>query len=180
MKITSSQQNFLFIHLLPPVREKAPLFLSNSHRTIRTKHLALCSFPTVFDSVFQAKMASAFVSLTVSTHIRGTLSPGVKSGQWLPCQRVNLVRTPSRSYRVQSFPMMTESKPPINAPSGVLLLSSSVLAIAAIGCVFEITGGHPTYGFNTTASILVVSLPSFLFLFYSAIKKGQLEALDDS
>lgn len=76
--------------------------------------------------------------------------------------------------------MMAEPKAPIDAPSGVLLLSSSVLAIATIGCIFELTGGHPTYGFNVTAGILTVSLPSFLFLFYAAIKKGQIEALEDS
>lgn len=74
---------------------------------------------------------------------------------------------------------MAEDSPPINAPSGLLLLSSSVLAVASVGCVFELTGGHPTYGPSVTSAILAVSLPSFLFLFYSAIRKGQQEALDD-
>lgn len=82
--------------------------------------------------------------------------------------------------RAQRSPMrMEESSPPINAPSAVLLLSSSVLAIASVGCVFELTGGHPTYGAKITSAILAVSLPGFLFLFYSAIRKGQQEALDD-
>lgn len=74
---------------------------------------------------------------------------------------------------------MADDSPPINAPSGFLLLSSSVLAIATVGCVFELTGGHPTYGPNLTSAILAVSLPGFLFLFYAAIRKGQQEALDD-
>lgn len=69
--------------------------------------------------------------------------------------------------------------PPINAPSSVLLLTSSVLAIASIGSVFELTGGHPTYGTQLTSAILAVSLPGFLFLFYAAIRKGQQEAIDD-
>lgn len=75
---------------------------------------------------------------------------------------------------------MENDSPPINAPSGVLLLLSSVLAIAFIGSVFELTGGHPTYGTTFTSGVLVISLPGFLFLFYSAIRKGQQEALDDS
>lgn len=70
-------------------------------------------------------------------------------------------------------------KPPINAPSVVLLLSSSVLAIASIGCVFELSSGHPTYGSTFTSVVLAISLPSFLFLYYAAIRKGQQEALDD-
>lgn len=69
--------------------------------------------------------------------------------------------------------------PPINAPSSVLLLTSSVLAIATIGCMFELGGGHPTYGQNLTTGILVLSLPGFLFFFYAAIRKGQQEAMDD-
>lgn len=69
--------------------------------------------------------------------------------------------------------------PPINAPSSVLLLTSSVLAIATIGCMFELGGGHPTYGKGITTGILVASLPGFLFFFYAAIRKGQQEAMDD-
>lgn len=76
--------------------------------------------------------------------------------------------------------MMGNKSPPINAPSGLLLVLSSVLAIASIGSVFELTGGHPTYGSSITSGVLAVSLPGFLFLFYSAIRKGQEEALDDS
>lgn len=76
-------------------------------------------------------------------------------------------------------PIQMEGNVPINAPSAVLLLSSSVLAIASIGCVFELTSGHPQYGQTITSAVLAFSLPGFLFLFYSAIRKGQQEALDD-
>ncbi len=68
---------------------------------------------------------------------------------------------------------------PINAPSGVLLAVSSILAIASVGCVFELAGGHPQYGQSLTAGILVVSFPLFLGLFYAAIRKGQAEAEED-
>lgn len=74
---------------------------------------------------------------------------------------------------------MESDAPPVNLPSSVLLLSSSILAIAAIGCVFELSGGHPSLGSTRTFTILAVSLPGFLFLFYAAIRKGQQEALDD-
>lgn len=74
---------------------------------------------------------------------------------------------------------MADGGPPINAPSSVLLLTSSVLAISSIGCVFELSGGHPTYGSQLTCVILAGSLPGFLFFFYAAIRKGQQEALDD-
>lgn len=68
---------------------------------------------------------------------------------------------------------------PVNAPSVVLLLTSSVLAIASIGCVFELSGGKPTYGPTVTSAILALSAPGFLFFFYAAIRKGQQEALED-
>lgn len=68
---------------------------------------------------------------------------------------------------------------PINLPSIVLLLTSSVLAIASIGCVFELSDGKPTYGSTATIGILALSLPGFLFTFYAAIRKGQQEALED-
>lgn len=76
--------------------------------------------------------------------------------------------------------MAAEGGAPINLPSGVLLLASSVLAIACVGCVFELSGGHPQYGTPFTAGVLAVSAPAFAFLYYAAIKRGQLEAeLDD-
>jgi len=71
---------------------------------------------------------------------------------------------------------MQISEPPINLPSYVLLLASSVLAIASIGCVFELSSGNPQYGGPTTTAILCVSLPSFIFLFYAALQKGKAES----
>lgn len=72
-----------------------------------------------------------------------------------------------------------EGRVPIDLPSGVLLAVSSVLAIAAVGCVFELSSGHPQYGVPLTSGILIVSLPGFLGLFYAAIRKGQVEAEED-
>jgi hypothetical protein len=71
---------------------------------------------------------------------------------------------------------MDNSPKTIPVPSGVLLLVSSVLAIASVGCVFELSGGHPQYGTAVTGGILVVALPGFLYLFAAAIRKGQEEA----
>lgn len=64
-------------------------------------------------------------------------------------------------------------------PAGVLLGASSVLAIATVGCVFELSSGHPQYGVPATAAILVGSGPGFVALFAAAIRKGQLEAEED-
>lgn len=101
-----------------------------------------------------------------------------------PMQRTH---APSRSGSL-SLTMMTQSGggggqgsggPPVDAPSGVLLGVSCVLAIASVGSIFELTGGHPTYGSGPTSAVLAVTLPAFLFLFYAAIRKGQQEAMDD-
>lgn len=64
----------------------------------------------------------------------------------------------------------------INVPSGVLLALSSVMAISTVGCVFELSSGHPQYGYKLTSFILTVSAPAFLFLFAAAIRKGRAEA----
>lgn len=68
---------------------------------------------------------------------------------------------------------------PVNLPSGLLLAVSSVLAIASVGCVFELSSGHPQYGVPLTTGILAFSLPGFLALFYAAIRKGQAEAEEE-
>lgn len=86
--------------------------------------------------------------------------------------------SPIKTYPSHNTFKMTDA-PPINAPSTLLLLTSCVFAIATVGCTFELSGGHPQYGQNLTAGIFVVSLPTFIFMFYAAIKKGQQEALDD-
>jgi hypothetical protein len=87
----------------------------------------------------------------------------------------------SRQSRVRPAPAVSMDGSPktLPVPSGVLLLVSSVLAIASVGCVFELSGGHPQYGTAVTGGILVVALPGFLYLFAAAIRKGQEEAEQD-
>lgn len=53
---------------------------------------------------------------------------------------------------------------------------SSVLAIAAIGCVFELSSGNPQYGAVWTSVILLMSLPGFLATFWLALQKGRHES----
>jgi hypothetical protein len=53
---------------------------------------------------------------------------------------------------------------------------SSVLAIASIGCVFELSSGKPQYGSALTTVILLLSLPSFLATFWLALQKGRHES----
>ncbi|KAJ8903932.1 hypothetical protein NDN08_000463 [Rhodosorus marinus] len=76
----------------------------------------------------------------------------------------------------RSFSMNTGgSPPPVNLPSSALLGLSSILAIATIGCIFELSSGHPQYGTPITVGILALSAPGFLFFYYAAIKKVKSE-----
>ncbi|CAM9619561.1 unnamed protein product [Discosporangium mesarthrocarpum] len=69
---------------------------------------------------------------------------------------------------------------PIDLPAYLLLSLSTVLAIAFVGCIFEATSAPtPQLGYPLTYLIGILSLPSFLFLFYAAIKKGQAEAEEE-
>mmetsp|Transcript_22049 Transcript_22049/g.44607 ORF Transcript_22049/g.44607 Transcript_22049/m.44607 type:complete len:188 (-) Transcript_22049:632-1195(-) len=68
---------------------------------------------------------------------------------------------------------------PLDVPSPILLASSMILAIASIGSIFELGGGNPSNGFATSAAISALGLPSCLFLFYAAIKKGAAETEED-
>ena len=129
-----------------------------------------------------AFVSSCGVQLTTNQSRSWRATTTVSKGQFARTAR--RVRCPPDEQhcapQAPRAPMRMEgSSPPINAPSGLLLLTSSILAIASVGCVFELTGGHPMYGSTVTSGILAVSLPSFLFLFYSAIRKGQQEAEDD-
>lgn len=47
------------------------------------------------------------------------------------------------------------------------------------GSIFELSGGNPQYGFPVTAAIAAIGLPTCLFLFYAAIKKGIAETEED-
>jgi hypothetical protein len=53
--------------------------------------------------------------------------------------------------------------------SGVLLLLSCLMAIAAVGSVFELSSGHPELGQMTTSLILVGSIPLTAICFWLAV-----------
>ena len=53
---------------------------------------------------------------------------------------------------------------------GVLLLTSCVAAIAAVGSVFELSSGTPKFGSSITWVILAVSIPLVAGAFYAAVK----------
>ena len=53
--------------------------------------------------------------------------------------------------------------------SGVLLLLSCISAIAATGCVFELTSGNPDLGNTNTTIILIVSIPLTIIFFLTAV-----------
>lgn len=91
------------------------------------------------------------------------------------------VRRCARIHRVDksvTAPRM-ESEIGFDVPAGVLLAISSVLAIASVGCGFELSSGHPQLGYNVTLVILLVSLPGFITLYYAALQKGKVEADED-
>jgi len=68
---------------------------------------------------------------------------------------------------------------PIEAPSPILLSSSMLLAITSVGSIFELIGGSPMMGFIPSVLFALVGVPSCLFLFYAAIKKGSAETEAD-
>jgi hypothetical protein len=70
----------------------------------------------------------------------------------------------------------------IPVPAYLWLLTSTVGAIAFIGCIFQLfynVPPAPVLGVPLTAVILVLSGPAFIFLFLIAIKRGQREADED-
>lgn len=69
-----------------------------------------------------------------------------------------------------------DSGVPIDLPSPILLSSSMVLAIASTGSLFEITGGK---GSLPSLAIVIIGIPTCLFLFYAAIQKGIAETEAD-
>lgn len=54
--------------------------------------------------------------------------------------------------------------------SGLLLGLTCVAAIAAVGCIFELSSGVPELGVATTAIILAVSVPLTLVCFWAAVQ----------
>ncbi|MFB8791276.1 MAG: hypothetical protein U7123_21195 [Potamolinea sp.] len=57
--------------------------------------------------------------------------------------------------------------------SGVLLLSSCVAAIAAVGSIFELSSGNPQLGALTTGIILAASIPLTGLFFYAAVQDAR-------
>ena len=53
--------------------------------------------------------------------------------------------------------------------SGILLLVSCIAAIAAVGCVFELSSGEPDLGATYTTAILVASIPLTIISFVIAV-----------
>jgi hypothetical protein len=58
----------------------------------------------------------------------------------------------------------------VTPKSGGFLLVSCVAAIAAVGCVFELTSGNPDLGNTTTGLILAVSIPLTALCFWAAVQ----------
>jgi hypothetical protein len=57
----------------------------------------------------------------------------------------------------------------VTPKSGVLLLMSCITAIAAVGCVFELSSGEPDLGQLKTSLILAASIPLTGLLFWWAV-----------
>ncbi len=54
--------------------------------------------------------------------------------------------------------------------SGVFLMGSCICAIAAVGSIFELAYGHPTYGVAATTAILIASIPLTALFFWVAVQ----------
>ncbi|MBD2328267.1 hypothetical protein [Alkalinema sp. FACHB-956] len=57
--------------------------------------------------------------------------------------------------------------------SGLFLAISCVAAIAAVGCVFELSSGIPQWGQAATTAILIGSLPVTVIAFLAAVKDAR-------
>jgi len=68
---------------------------------------------------------------------------------------------------------------PLDLPSPVLLASSMVIAIASTGSIFESSGGSLVIVVVPSVAIAVAGIPTCLFQFYAAIKKGIAETEAD-
>jgi hypothetical protein len=58
--------------------------------------------------------------------------------------------------------------------SGGLLAVSCVAAIAAVGCVFELSSGQPDLGNVVTGLILAASVPLGVFCFLAAVRDARM------
>jgi hypothetical protein len=57
--------------------------------------------------------------------------------------------------------------------SSLFLGISCIAAIAAVGCVFEISSGSPDWGSAVTMGILVASIPLSVWAFWAAVKDAK-------
>lgn len=57
--------------------------------------------------------------------------------------------------------------------SSLFLGISCVAAIAAVGCVFELTSGAPDWGSALTTGVLVACLPLSVWAFVEAVKDAK-------
>jgi hypothetical protein len=57
--------------------------------------------------------------------------------------------------------------------SSLFLGISCIAAIAAVGCVFEISSGSPDWGSAVTMGVLVASIPLSVWAFLVAVKDAK-------
>ncbi|OUC14364.1 MAG: hypothetical protein B0A82_12445 [Alkalinema sp. CACIAM 70d] len=57
--------------------------------------------------------------------------------------------------------------------SGLFLAISCIAAIAAVGCVFELSSGMPQWGQTPTTAILIGSIPITVIAFLAAVKDAR-------
>jgi hypothetical protein len=61
----------------------------------------------------------------------------------------------------------------VTPKSGLLLAGSCVAAIAAVGCIFELSSGQPQLGGTITGIILALAVPFTGVFFYAAVKDAR-------
>ncbi|MGJ3249927.1 MAG: hypothetical protein ACFE0J_02175 [Elainellaceae cyanobacterium] len=61
----------------------------------------------------------------------------------------------------------------VTPKSGLFLAGSCIMAIAAVGSVFELSSGTPQLGSSITTVILILSIPLAGILFYAAVRDAR-------
>ncbi|WP_287129345.1 hypothetical protein [Candidatus Cyanaurora vandensis] len=62
----------------------------------------------------------------------------------------------------------------MNTKIYLYLGGACIMAIAAVGCVFELAFGNPKFGTIATVLIFLVSSPATVYLFGTAVKEGRM------
>eukprot|EP00594_Rhizosolenia_setigera_P015663 CAMPEP_0178964086 /NCGR_PEP_ID=MMETSP0789-20121207/15438_1 /TAXON_ID=3005 /ORGANISM="Rhizosolenia setigera, Strain CCMP 1694" /LENGTH=161 /DNA_ID=CAMNT_0020648735 /DNA_START=69 /DNA_END=554 /DNA_ORIENTATION=- len=136
----------------------------------------LCSENTTAYVTPSSSVKFGFVT-TTTKNTYGMSNTFLKSS---PLDENNSETSESSSVEMNSDDSSTSSDVPLDVPSPILLASSMVLAIASTGSVFDLIGGNtPAIGFIPAAAVAVLGLPTCLFLFYAAVKKGMAETEED-